>query len=659
MRVDPRQATAQALEARQLRRGSAPRDEPHHARTMRTERRERLEHRVVVALLSGERLGDHVVARESRPPARRPTSRARCARRGSPSTGRRPGSDSSFSDASAGSTSRRRSSAAPRRAPSRSVRLRREPMPIACSFHGGTSSTARAVGGARSVVPLHRLAGRPEEPPNRRRCASKVVTSCSMTVHANASKTVGVRSIRQSKRVASSRHQRMSVRHREELASGRRRRRTIPRARVHRPRRGRPPADRGARAGCGSRRIPSRHGRMPRRCRPHLRAARGPAAFGAGARRSGRHAAERAGRHDAQPAASSDRTVGAGRNVRATPKGASRAGRGRSGHRGGRCSRPRRGRTRGRPRRSAARAIARAARKRWHPQGPSRHTGACFPNGRRRVEAQEASLEGGRRSARPPGERRSARPRARGLTAERIRDEALQADRRRRPRVLQHATPRRRARLRGDGDLLVLPEQGRAPRRRRRGAHRRASPSSPRSPATGSTRSASSRTRTDVSRTSIRTRFRSSRCVASPPRGRGASSKGSSSSRGVAGLDDRTTARFYRVVSSYCSGVALNELAGLRRGSARGSSPDDADAGRRGAPRPSLASPRSRRGSSRRTSTTSSSSASRCSSMRSSARRTTLGRPRPRARRIARRPSERRAAARHEEKRLARSHFTV
>jgi len=30
------------------------------------------------------------------------------------------------------------------------------------------------------------------------------------------------------------------------------------------------------------------------------------------------------------------------------------------------------------------------------------------------------------------------------------------------------------------------------------------------------------------------------------------------------GLDDRTTARFYRVVSSYCSGVALNELAGLR-----------------------------------------------------------------------------------------------
>jgi AcrR family transcriptional regulator len=30
------------------------------------------------------------------------------------------------------------------------------------------------------------------------------------------------------------------------------------------------------------------------------------------------------------------------------------------------------------------------------------------------------------------------------------------------------------------------------------------------------------------------------------------------------GLDDRTTARFFRLVSSYCSGVALNELAGLR-----------------------------------------------------------------------------------------------
>jgi AcrR family transcriptional regulator len=30
------------------------------------------------------------------------------------------------------------------------------------------------------------------------------------------------------------------------------------------------------------------------------------------------------------------------------------------------------------------------------------------------------------------------------------------------------------------------------------------------------------------------------------------------------GLDDRQTARFFRVVSSYCSGVALDELAGLR-----------------------------------------------------------------------------------------------
>jgi AcrR family transcriptional regulator len=30
------------------------------------------------------------------------------------------------------------------------------------------------------------------------------------------------------------------------------------------------------------------------------------------------------------------------------------------------------------------------------------------------------------------------------------------------------------------------------------------------------------------------------------------------------GLDDRTTARFFRLVSGYCSGVALNELAGLK-----------------------------------------------------------------------------------------------
>lgn len=34
-----------------------------------------------------------------------------------------------------------------------------------------------------------------------------------------------------------------------------------------------------------------------------------------------------------------------------------------------------------------------------------------------------------------------------------------------------------------------------------------------------------------------------------------------------AGLDDRSTARFYRAVSAYCSGVALNELAGLREAS--------------------------------------------------------------------------------------------
>jgi len=31
-----------------------------------------------------------------------------------------------------------------------------------------------------------------------------------------------------------------------------------------------------------------------------------------------------------------------------------------------------------------------------------------------------------------------------------------------------------------------------------------------------------------------------------------------------AGLDERTTARFFRLVSTYCSGVALDELAGLR-----------------------------------------------------------------------------------------------
>ena len=44
------------------------------------------------------------------------------------------------------------------------------------------------------------------------------------------------------------------------------------------------------------------------------------------------------------------------------------------------------------------------------------------------------------------------------------------------------------------------------------------------------------------------------------------------------GLDDRTTARFYRVVSSYCSGVALNELAGLRELEIERSSPETASA---------------------------------------------------------------------------------
>jgi len=37
------------------------------------------------------------------------------------------------------------------------------------------------------------------------------------------------------------------------------------------------------------------------------------------------------------------------------------------------------------------------------------------------------------------------------------------------------------------------------------------------------------------------------------------------------GVDDRTTARFFRAVSAYCSGIALNELAARR-------APDDADA---------------------------------------------------------------------------------
>jgi AcrR family transcriptional regulator len=44
------------------------------------------------------------------------------------------------------------------------------------------------------------------------------------------------------------------------------------------------------------------------------------------------------------------------------------------------------------------------------------------------------------------------------------------------------------------------------------------------------------------------------------------------------GLDDRTTARFFRLVSSYCSGVALDELAGLREaGSDREGTPPRAD----------------------------------------------------------------------------------
>ena len=55
------------------------------------------------------------------------------------------------------------------------------------------------------------------------------------------------------------------------------------------------------------------------------------------------------------------------------------------------------------------------------------------------------------------------------------------------------------------------------------------------------------------------------------------------------GIDDRTTARFYRVVSSYCSGFALNELA------ARARIRDD----REGA-RAFTRSPRCRRGSSRK-----------------------------------------------------------
>ncbi len=39
------------------------------------------------------------------------------------------------------------------------------------------------------------------------------------------------------------------------------------------------------------------------------------------------------------------------------------------------------------------------------------------------------------------------------------------------------------------------------------------------------------------------------------------------------GLDDRTTARFFRLVSSYCSGVALDELAGLEEAERAASDP--------------------------------------------------------------------------------------
>jgi len=42
------------------------------------------------------------------------------------------------------------------------------------------------------------------------------------------------------------------------------------------------------------------------------------------------------------------------------------------------------------------------------------------------------------------------------------------------------------------------------------------------------------------------------------------------------GLDDRTTARFFRLVASYISGVALNELAGIREAERAKSSPGEA-----------------------------------------------------------------------------------
>jgi AcrR family transcriptional regulator len=42
------------------------------------------------------------------------------------------------------------------------------------------------------------------------------------------------------------------------------------------------------------------------------------------------------------------------------------------------------------------------------------------------------------------------------------------------------------------------------------------------------------------------------------------------------GLDDRTTARFFRLVSSYCSGVALDELAGLKEAERAKAAPGEA-----------------------------------------------------------------------------------
>jgi AcrR family transcriptional regulator len=43
-----------------------------------------------------------------------------------------------------------------------------------------------------------------------------------------------------------------------------------------------------------------------------------------------------------------------------------------------------------------------------------------------------------------------------------------------------------------------------------------------------------------------------------------------------AGLDDRMTARYFRLVSSYCSGVALDELAGLKEAERAKASPGEA-----------------------------------------------------------------------------------